>query len=102
MKTVDVIVKEWRDRVNGNTYFAGRIILDYGTSDERTIYMPLQYGYGTQYEYEAIHALQEAGRVLTDEPITIVRYCHERGIIYRYIKIGNCKKREVEALGTAE
>ena len=43
-----VTTKEWRDRINGNTYFASQIEnLENGTIKK----IPFQYGYGTQSEY---------------------------------------------------
>lgn len=46
LKTVDIVSKEWRDRVNGNTYFASRITLNLGMKDEKTLYIDFQYGDG--------------------------------------------------------
>lgn len=42
--TVDCIFKTWRDRVNGNTYFGGFVIVNHCMEDEQTITMPFQYG----------------------------------------------------------
>ncbi len=41
--------KHWFDRVNGNSYFSARVYFD----DELIAVLPFQYGYGSQYEYEA-------------------------------------------------
>lgn len=46
LKTVDIFNKEWRDKVNGNTYFASRVTLNYGFPDEKTLYAEFQYGDG--------------------------------------------------------
>lgn len=57
IRTIDVIYKRWYDRVNGNSYFAGFVVVNYGDTDERTICIPYQGGYGNQPIYEAWHLL---------------------------------------------
>ena len=47
-KTIDIQAKEWFDKVNGNSYFAGTITLNYGTETEETFLLPFQYGYGNE------------------------------------------------------
>lgn len=56
IKTIDVITRQWFDRINGNTYFSARITVNFGMKNELTITMPFQYGYGS-YEYEAFSEL---------------------------------------------
>ena len=29
IKTIDINVKEWRDKINGNSYFAGEVVLNW-------------------------------------------------------------------------
>lgn len=41
--------REWFDKINGNSYFSARIWVD----GEVVGVLPFQYGYGSQYEYEA-------------------------------------------------
>jgi len=36
MKTIDINAKEWFDKINGNSYFAGTITLDFGMKTEET------------------------------------------------------------------
>ncbi len=60
--TIDIISKEWFDKVNGNSYFAGTITVDYKTETEETFLMPFQYGYGSQHEQEA-KIIAEAGKI---------------------------------------
>ena len=77
-----VTTKEWRDKVNGNTYFASQIEnLENGTIKK----IPFQYGYGSQSEYICKNHLGFKGFPL-DLPI-------------RFVKIPNCKKREVKSFG---
>ena len=46
LKTIDIEAKEWRDKVNGNSYFSSDVILNYGMNNKETIKVPFQYGYG--------------------------------------------------------
>ena len=34
VKTIDVQVKEWFDKVNGNSYFAGIITINFGMKND--------------------------------------------------------------------
>ena len=49
-----VVAKEWRDKVNGNSYFSAQIE---STEDGSKTKLPFQYGYGDQYKYEALREL---------------------------------------------
>ena len=49
--------REWFDKVNGNSYFSARIWVDGG----QVAILPFQYGYGSQFEYEAQKKLLELG-----------------------------------------
>jgi hypothetical protein len=53
LKTIDIEAKEWRDKVNGNSYFSSDITLNYGMNDQEIIKLPFQYGYGDFY-YHAV------------------------------------------------
>ena len=53
-KSITINAKEWFDKVNGNSYFAGTIQVD-----DKEYLMPFQYGYGTQFEQEAKKLLTE-------------------------------------------
>lgn len=97
IKTIDVSAKEWFDKINGNSYFSGRIVLNYGMPDVETIKMPFQYGYGNQYEWEAVEVI---GGII-GQPITacLSLFCRDNAIIYRTTKEVNCLKRDVVAFG---
>ena len=49
--------REWFDKINGNSYFSARIWVDGG----QVAILPFQYGYGSQFEYEAQKKLLELG-----------------------------------------
>lgn len=94
IKTIDVTAYEWFDKVNGNSYFAGNIVVNYGTSEAYHINMPFQYGYGDQYRHAAFKALQAEGLIPETKEVHW-RYYDEHGIIYRHVKNENCRKREL-------
>ena len=59
IKTIDVQTKEWFDKVNGNSYFASIITLNFGMPDEVELRNKFQYGYETQHEYQAAEAISK-------------------------------------------
>lgn len=104
LKTIDITSKEWRDKVNGNSYFSAFIVLNYGLPDKVEIALPFQYGYGDHYLQIAQKELAELGYTKPEkyphgglEPLC--RYCKDRKIILRTNKIENCKKADVVAWG---
>ena len=66
IKTLDINAKEWFDRINGNSYFSGQIIVNYGLTDEKRFFMPFQYGYGDSFQWQALKNLQEIGLLAND------------------------------------
>jgi hypothetical protein len=106
-KTIDVQAKEWRDKVNGNSYFSACVTVDYGMESEKTYRLPFQYGYGDQYMAEAAKVLDESGDVPNPRQeyggrrlLSLI--CRESGIILRYSKERNCLQRDVKRWGEAE
>lgn len=96
IKTIDVTAFEWFDKVNGNSYFAGTVIINYGMKTEKTFEMPFQYGYGDQYQHEAFVLLQEQGIIpKLEDRISAWRYYQDNNIIVRNTKHENCLKREL-------
>jgi hypothetical protein len=95
IKTIDVNAKEWFDKVNGNSYFSGEIIINYGMKSEKTITMPFQYGYGDHYLDTACDMLDKAKLINNDSYNRLPRYCRYNDIILRYNKKENCLKREL-------
>jgi hypothetical protein len=45
-------VKEWFDKVNGNTYFASQATITLKNGKTKTYTLPFQYGYGSHSEHE--------------------------------------------------
>ena len=99
-KSIDIQAKEWFDKVNGNSYFAGTITLNFGTETEETFLIPFQYGYGSQYEQEAKAILTQFNKISTEPFESLSTYCHRVGIkLNRSIQRG-CLKRDLKAIET--
>lgn len=56
-KSVTVIGRRWRDKINGNTYHSARVFVDGACVAS----VPFQYGYGNQFEWNAADALEKSG-----------------------------------------
>ena len=100
MRTLDVNVKTWRDKIYGNTYFAGTFVTDYGTETEKTYLLPFQYGYGEQCLQEVKKLLTEFNRISCSDSESLRNYCRENNIILRFNMQENCKKSELKTLVT--
>lgn len=97
IKTLDINALEWFDKVNGNSYFAANIVINYGTPAPRVYSIPFQYGYGDSYIHAAFKHLREIGEVKDAEEYTYIKdgekrsngfealhtYCTRKGIILR-------------------
>lgn len=66
MHTLDINAKEWFDKVNGNSYFAAQIVIDYGLPTYKKYFLPFQYGYGDSFQWQSLKHLQESGEVAGD------------------------------------
>ena len=100
VNTIDVNVRQWRDKVNGNNYQAGHIVIDYGMKNERTIYIPFQYG--DLIDCGVVkQALYDAGIFGNgNEYHASVSYiCRELDITYRYNIVKDCLKKDVISYG---
>ena len=93
IKTIDINAKEWFDKVNGNSYFSGEIVLNFGMKTEKTLFMPFQYGYGDHYQEMAFELLQTFLNI--EYKGVLWRYCNENKIILRANKQENCLKRDL-------
>lgn len=102
IQTVDVNALEWFDKVNGNSYFAGKVIMNYGTDDQITLELPYQYGYGEQYEYSALEAIKTALDLVreTPGPYSLWRFCDSHSIKLRSNK-RSAKKAELKQIKKA-
>jgi len=105
VKTIDINAKEWFDKINGNSYFAGTIAVNYGMKSERIFKMPFQYGYGSQYEQEARNILANEGLIPFNDygkngkhPKSAYELKEEMGIIYRACIQHKCKQRELKSI----
>lgn len=95
VKTIDIQAKEWFDKVNGNSYFSAQVTVNYGMTDEKTYYIPFEYGYGSYFEQAAQQMLVSEGLI----PNVSLYELKEQGIIIRRSKQVKCKKVEVKQFG---
>jgi len=99
INTIDLQAKEWFDKVYGISYFAAVITLNFGKDTERALVIPFQYGYGNQYETEALNTLHAEGYISSTLGIySLKSFCAENNIILRSSKKDKCLKRELTAL----
>jgi len=99
LNTIALQAKEWFDKVNGNSYFAAVITLNFATDTEKTITIPFTYGYDSAYLQEALHILQTEGYLPTENVYGgLIRYCRENNIDLRNSIKRGCLKRELTAL----
>lgn len=91
IKTIDLTACEWFDRVNGNSYFTARLILNYELANEKVVLIPFQYGYGEFYNQAGYEALLKETGIKTD-CYTLHEFCRSNGIILRTFKFTGRKK----------
>ena len=91
VSTIDIHTKVWRDRVNGNSYGASRVVFNYGTESALTLCVPFSYEYENTYFGLA--------RFLTDgEECCLHRVAQDHGIFVREYS-EKARKRDAEAWG---
>lgn len=98
LKTIDLTAKEWFDKVNGNSYFSARLVLNYGMENQESFTLPFQYGYGSAYEQSASKILNEFFKNdIPDNyfPISLYREFNDGTVIVRSSIHEGCKKRDV-------
>lgn len=91
IKTIDILTKTWFDRVNGNTYFAQRITINYGMDNEFEFINPFQYGYSSFVNF----AFQKISKHFEDFNFNSSHELRQSGIVLRHNEHNNCKKREL-------
>jgi len=96
--SVDVRALEWFDKVNGNSYFAGKILINAGLESEAELNMPFQYGYGDQYKQEVMQVLFDNNYLPSKMGSTydFAQYCKKNGVATTYRKTENCKKSDLK------
>lgn len=104
VKTIEIVSYEWFDKVNGNSYFACEVFINYGFKSYQKIIIPFQYGYGDHFKYEAFKELERLG-ILDDvrkyengSQESFWSYCERKKIELKTRKIENCKKSELKNL----
>ena len=97
IKTINVNCKEWFDKVNGNSYFDGTIIINCGRKDEKEINIPFQYGYGDHYRYIAFNLIKKELNCFkkVDKMSSYWRAYEQYKIKAVHSKRENCLKREL-------
>lgn len=60
-KNIEVLIKRWRDKTYGNSYFSLTYIIQLNGGKHGRIYSPMEYGYGSHPEWTAWVFLQENG-----------------------------------------
>ncbi len=99
IKTIDIQAKEWWDKTNGNSYFSAQITVNFGLDDQKTYWLPFQYGYGDHYTYAAKQALVKLGVIDADDRTGLWAWCKGNSVIYRYSKQENCLKADCKEWG---
>jgi len=95
IKTIDLQFKEWFDKVNGNSYFAGTITINYGMKSVKSVPVVFQYSYGDSYVDESRAVLTEHNYISPDHRQPLWGYCEVNNIILRANIQRNCLKREL-------
>lgn len=97
-KTIDITCLEWFDKINGNSYFAAQVTVNYGMPDEFMFALPFQYGYGDHYKDMAAKELNKRGYLpgFDEQRQRLWSYAADNKIIVRTVKHENCKKRELK------
>ena len=92
IKTIDIQAKEWFDKVNGNSYFASVMTVNHLKDSEMIFKIPMQYGYGDQYIYEALTILKDNNIINT----TVKMDLRDKGIIINSSIQKDCKKSDLK------
>jgi hypothetical protein len=100
VRSISISAKTWRDRVNGNSYFAVRIIVEYTSFSTVTLHIPFQIGYGSAWEQAAAAAIAKKFE-LGHAPI--LRDIEQNNLDVVFFKLATpSKKREAIAWGVAD
>ena len=95
-KTIQIIGKQWFDKINGNSYFSTRVFFD----NILVLLLPFQYGYGDQYIYASFEKIKKEKLIKdVDVSVTLWELCEKNNITYLATLHKNCKKSEVKTFG---
>ena len=94
IKTIDVITKTWFDKINGNTYFAQKIVVNKHRNNEVVIYNPFQYGYSS-YDYFAKQCVMQHLNLKTNLNGSFTLCGYNGKIKFDNVVITKCRKREL-------
>ena len=90
VNTIDIIGKQWRDKVNGNTYQSARIVINLdATGSGRTFYVMFSY----QNYFDASRKILISENYIP-ENFCFSTWCIENNIILRY-GVTDALKRDV-------
>lgn len=84
IKTIDINALEWFDKVNGNSYYAAKVTINFSMQDESSFILPFDYGYGDYYQQAAMKAIKERYPFITSSHLWQLR--DEFGVIIRTSK----------------
>lgn len=87
MNSIFIEAREWFDKTGGNSYFSARISVD----GKVVGYLPLQYGYESQYLTNAAHWLHLAGYITLDEKMRSLHRLKDRGVDFYAVKYSTTK-----------
>lgn len=90
-------VKRWRDKVNGNSYFAARVYRD----GELITVCPFQYGYGSAPDNTALVDLRNAGKIEAGRGCYLTAWCEDNGHTIT-VDDYTAKQREVKQHGSKD
>jgi len=81
--------KKWRDKINGNTYHAARVL---DTQKQLQLTVPFRYGYGDHFITTAQDEMIKQGWIKE-------KFNHIDFSMIHFVSEEDCKKREVVAWG---
>ena len=93
IKSITINAKEWFDKVNGNSYFAGTIQVD-----DKEYLIPFQHGHATRCEQEAKKLLTEFNVISCEYGQNLSRYCADNNIGLAIFTKTKCKKRDLKEI----
>lgn len=97
-KIISIVVngRKWFDKVNGNTYHSGTVIVTCSDGIKQ-FEIPYQYGYGDQYVYSAFDVLKREGLIILKDGEVIHapwQYCRDHNIHLVYDAINVSRKKD--------